>query len=60
MDVSPRLVVMASLLALLPVAAYALTQPDTVSAVVTAINVILITSSLAVAFRPTRSDHASG
>lgn len=59
MDLSPRQVVLTGLLALLPVGAYALTQPDTVSAVVTAINVILITGSLAVAFRPVHGDHAS-
>lgn len=60
MNVSPRLVVMAGLLALLPIGAYALTQPDTVSAVVTAINVILITGSLALAFRPAPGERVPG
>lgn len=54
MDVSARLVAAVGLLALLPVAAFALTQPDRLSAVVTAVNVVVITASLIVALRPAR------
>lgn len=52
MDIEPRTVAIVGLLALVPAAAYAATQPDQIGGVVAAINIVLITASLAVALRP--------
>jgi hypothetical protein len=52
MALSPRVVALLALLALLPAVAYAATQPDQLSGVIAAINVLLITASLLLALRP--------
>jgi hypothetical protein len=60
MDVQPRTVALVGLLALVPAVAYAATQPDAFSGVVTAVNVALIVASLAVALRPVGQNVAWG
>ncbi|MFB6310461.1 MAG: cytochrome-ba3 oxidase subunit [Salinirussus sp.] len=52
MAIQPRGIAVVGLLALVPVLAYAATQPDTLSAIITGINVVVIVSSLVVALRP--------
>lgn len=52
MDIEPRMVAILGLLALLPAIAYGATQPDQIGGVVAAVNVVLITASLAIALRP--------
>jgi hypothetical protein len=52
MDVKPRVVALVGLLALGPAIAYAATQPDQFSGLVTAVNVVLIVASLTIAMRP--------
>jgi hypothetical protein len=52
MDIEPRVVAILGLLALLPAIAYGTTQPDQIGGVVAAVNVVLITASLAIALRP--------
>jgi hypothetical protein len=60
MDVQPRTVALVGLLAILPAVAYAATQPDSIGGVVAAVNVVLITASLAVALRPVGHNVAWG
>ena len=52
MDLEPRVIAAVGLLALAPAIAYAATQPDQLSGLVAALNVVLITGSLALALRP--------
>ena len=60
MDVQPRTVALVGLLALVPAVAYAATQPDSFSGVVTAVNVGLIVASLMIALRPVGTAKAWG
>lgn len=60
MDIDPRAVAAAGLLAILPAAAYAATQPDTIGGVVAAANAVLITASLALALAPVDRGAAMG
>lgn len=52
MNLEPRVVATVGLLALVPAAVYAATQPDAVGGIVAAVNVVLIVASLAVAVGP--------
>ena len=54
MALSPRVAALVALLALIPAVIYAATQPDQLSGVVAAVNVLLITASLLLALRPAR------
>lgn len=52
MDFDPRISATVGLLALVPAAVYAATQPDAIGGVVAAVNVVLIVASLTIALRP--------
>jgi hypothetical protein len=52
MDLEPRVIAAVGLLAIVPAIAYAATQPDQLSGLVAAVNVVLISGSLALALRP--------
>lgn len=60
MAVQPRVVAALGLLALVPILAYAATQPDWFSGLVTGVNIVVIVASLAVALRPTGRSVAWG
>lgn len=49
--ITPRQAVLVGLLALVPVAAYGLFAPE-LTAIVAAVNVVIVTAALYVAFRP--------
>lgn len=56
MAIAPRLVATVGLLALLPVAVWALAKPAPLTSAITAVNVVLIVGSLLVAMRPTAGE----
>ncbi len=56
MSLAPRYVALLGLLALVPVAAYAVGKPDMFNTIVTAVNVVLIAASLYVATGPSSTN----